>query len=46
MTATIIRWHCLDPACDESGEGDKAAEKHSRDTSHGTTTHVREWGQS
>jgi hypothetical protein len=32
-------WACLD--CDEHGEGDKAAERHTKATCHGTMTSTR-----
>lgn len=31
-----VWWVCFD--CDETGKGDRGAEKHTRDTKHGTTT--------
>jgi hypothetical protein len=34
----VSTWHCLNTGCDESGEGDKAAEKHTKTTKHGTST--------
>lgn len=33
-----IRWSCLELDCDDHGEGDKAAEKHTKATTHATTT--------
>lgn len=34
-----VYWRCLD--CDEHGEGDKAAERHTKQTGHATITGVR-----
>lgn len=36
-----IYWRCR--TCGASGEGDKAAEQHVRDTTHATETRARPW---
>lgn len=33
-----VTWTCLDPSCPETGTADKAAEKHTKATTHATTT--------
>lgn len=36
-----VYWRCS--RCEASGEGDKAAEQHVKDTSHGVFTSSRRW---